>query len=51
MKSKKLSHHVRIRLNQYQFERLRRLLIIEQKTTSDLLRDIIEGYIPQFPIS
>jgi predicted DNA-binding protein len=51
MKSKNLSHHIRIRLNQTQFERLRRLLVIEQKTTSHLLREIIESYIPKLPIS
>jgi hypothetical protein len=51
MKSKNLSHHIRIRLNQSQFERLRILLIVEQKTTSHLLRDIIETYTPKFPIS
>jgi predicted DNA-binding protein len=43
-------HHVCIRLNKSQYKRLSRLLLIENKTKSELLREIIEGYRPKFNI-
>ena len=41
-------HHVCIRLSAGQYKRLARLLLIENKTKSELLRDIIDEYRPKF---
>jgi predicted DNA-binding protein len=41
-------HHVCIRLSKSQYKRLVRLILIENKTKSELLRDIIEEYQPKF---
>ncbi len=43
-------HLVCIRLNKSQFKRLSRLLLIENKTKSELFRGILDEYQPKFNI-
>ncbi len=51
MRDKSYEHHIRIRLNDKQLKRLKNLIIIENKNTSELFRAILEEYRPKFNIN
>lgn len=50
METKSFDHHISIRLNNRQYQRLKYMLLIENRTLSDLIRTMIIEYKPMMDL-